>query len=68
MVTANPVPVEPEPDFSELNPVPARTGFPGQTGIPAGTGILRMQFLQELKWQKMIKTDLFVDLRVFFKA
>ena len=35
-------PVEPEPDFSESNPVPARTGFPGQTGIPAGTGILQI--------------------------
>ena len=61
----NPVPVEPEPDFSELNLVPVRTGFPGQTGIPAGTGILRMQFLQELKWQKMIKRDFYVDLRDF---
>ena len=49
------VPVEPEPDFSELNPVPARTGSPGQTGILAGTGILQMQFLQEPKLQKMKK-------------
>ena len=39
-----PVPVEPEPEFLEANPVLARTGFQCKTGIPAGTGIHQMKF------------------------
>ena len=47
--TANPVPEEPDPDFSHSNPVLTRTGYPGQTRIPAETEILQMQFLQTPK-------------------
>ena len=50
-----PVPVEPEPEFSETNPVPARTGFLFQAGIPAGTGILSMKFRQKPELQKKLE-------------